>query len=141
MEAFAQGKSWLSLSVAMMLSLPGPDAVGAEPDGRHRADAAVSSASPTTGIASWYGVQHQGRRTAGGEIFEMDQLTAAHRTLPLGTHVRVTNLKNGRSVEVVINDRGPAIRNRLIDLSAGAATLLGMRASGLARVAVVPVVD
>jgi rare lipoprotein A len=141
MEAVARGKPWLTLSVAMMLWLPSPDAVGAEPDGRQRANVAPSSASPTTGIASWYGSQHQGRRTAGGEVFRMDQLTAAHRTLPLGTHVRVTNLKNGRSVDVVINDRGPAIRSRLIDLSAGAATLLGMRTSGLARVAVVPIVD
>jgi peptidoglycan lytic transglycosylase len=131
----------MGLSVAMALSLPGAAVLGAERSGTPVANTAPAVANASTGIASWYGAQHQGRRTAGGELFQMERLTAAHRTLRLGTHVRVTNLENGRSVEVVINDRGPAVPGRLIDVSAGAATLLGMRARGLARVAVTPIVD
>jgi rare lipoprotein A len=78
------------------------------------------------GLASWYGWE-SGRRTAMGTRFDPHRLTAAHRTLPLPTRVRVTNLKNGRSVEVVVNDRGPFKRGRLIDLSYGAARALGIR--------------
>ncbi len=88
------------------------------------------------GIASWYGGRHQGRLTASGEIFDENKLTAAHRTLPLVTRARVTNLEKGRSVEVRINDRGPYIRGRVIDLSARAAEELGMVEEGLARVRV-----
>lgn len=87
-----------------------------------------------TGQASWYGEPHHGRRTASGEIYDMYQLTAAHPTLPFGTRVRVTNLKNGRSVEVRINDRGPTAADRIIDLSYAAAQKLGALSSGLARV-------
>jgi rare lipoprotein A len=86
------------------------------------------------GIASWYGDRHQGRMTASGQIFDQNRLTAAHRTLPLDTKARVTNLGNGRSVDVTINDRGPYIRGRVIDLSARAARELGMARRGLARV-------
>jgi rare lipoprotein A len=74
-----------------------------------------------TGAASWYGKAHNGRPTASGEIYDMNDLTAAHRSLPLGTRVLVTNLKNGRSVEVRVNDRGPVDRGRIIDLSYAAA--------------------
>ena len=87
-----------------------------------------------TGIASWYGRQHQGKRTASGEAYDMNALTAAHRTLPLGTRVRVTNLDNGRSVDVRINDRGPFTRRRVIDLSYAAAQRLGAVGAGLFRV-------
>ncbi len=88
------------------------------------------------GIASWYGRDFHGRRTANGEIFDMRALSAAHRTLPLPTMVRVTNLENGRSVIVRVNDRGPFVKNRLIDLSWAAARELGFVHKGTARVRV-----
>jgi len=86
------------------------------------------------GLASWYGVPFHGRRTASGETYDMHQLTAAHRTLPFGTLVRVTNLRNGRKTEVRINDRGPFIEDRVIDLSLGAARALDMVARGVVPV-------
>jgi rare lipoprotein A len=89
-----------------------------------------------TGEASWYGERHQGRRTASGEVYDMRQLTAAHRALPLGTHVLVTNLQNGRSVEVRVNDRGPTVAGRIIDLSYAAARALGAIAEGTFPVSV-----
>ena len=89
------------------------------------------------GYASWYGPKFHGRRTASGEVFNMYSLTAAHRTLPLGTYVRVTNLKNGRSVVVKINDRGPFVRGRIIDLSYAAARRLGMVRDGVVPVEIV----
>jgi rare lipoprotein A len=87
-----------------------------------------------TGRASWYGKAHQGKRTASGERFDMHALTAAHRTLPFGTMVRVTDLKSGRSVDVRINDRGPYRRDRIIDLSYEAARKLGFVSRGTTRV-------
>ncbi len=87
-----------------------------------------------TGIASWYGPTFYGKRTASGAIFRKNALTAAHRTLPLGTRVRVENLENGRSVDVVINDRGPFVRGRVIDLSWKAANAIGMLGRGTAPV-------
>jgi peptidoglycan lytic transglycosylase len=86
------------------------------------------------GIASWYGPRFDGRTTASGERFDEDALTAAHATLALGTRVRVTNLRNGRSVVVRINDRGPAYRDRVVDLSRAAAAALGMIRRGTAPV-------
>lgn len=86
------------------------------------------------GVASWYGHPYHGRRAAGGQIYDMNKLTAAHRTLPFGTRVRVHNLANDASVEVVINDRGPFIEGRLIDLSLAAARILKLQQAGLARV-------
>jgi rare lipoprotein A len=86
------------------------------------------------GIASWYGKAHDGHITANGETFHMEALTAAHRTLPFGTVVRITNLQNGRTVKVRINDRGPYVRSRVIDLSAHAARDLGMSDGGVTRV-------
>ena len=88
------------------------------------------------GYASWYGPGFHGRRTASGEIFNMYDYTAAHRTLPFGTRVKVTNLKNGRSVIVRINDRGPAKKNRIIDLSYQAAKKIGMIRDGIVKVRV-----
>lgn len=85
------------------------------------------------GQASWYGRWHHGRKTASGERFNMYQMTAAHQTLPLGTIVRVTNLANGKTVKVRINDRGPYMRGRIIDLSMAAASALGMSKKGVAR--------
>lgn len=88
------------------------------------------------GWASWYGKDFHGRKTASGEVYDMYQLTAAHKTLPLGTSVMVTHLNNGRSVMVVINDRGPFVKGRIIDLSYAAAQALEMVAEGVARVRV-----
>ncbi|MDV6343261.1 septal ring lytic transglycosylase RlpA family protein [Nitrosomonas sp. Is37] len=85
------------------------------------------------GIASWYG-KESGNRTAMGTRFNPQGLTAAHKTLPLPTKVRVTNLSNGRTVDVVVNDRGPFKRNRLIDLSHGAAKKIGLHGLGQVRV-------
>ena len=89
-----------------------------------------------TGVASWYGDAFHGRPTATGEIFDMHGLTAAHTTLPLPSLVEVTNLQTGQSIIVRVNDRGPFVDDRLIDLSRGAADALGVRAQGLARVRV-----
>lgn len=89
-----------------------------------------------TGIASWYGPGFHGRSTANGEQFDMNGLTAAHRTLPMPSIVRVTNLENGRSIVVRVNDRGPFARGRIIDLSRRAAQLLGFIGNGTARVRV-----
>jgi rare lipoprotein A len=86
------------------------------------------------GTASWYGGRHHGRKTASGERFNMNALTAAHRTLQMGTVLRITNLDNGRTANVRINDRGPYAPGRVIDLSAAAARQLGMQQEGLARV-------
>ncbi len=88
-----------------------------------------------TGIASWYGPDFHGRATANGETYNMNDLTAAHRTLPFNTMLRVENLDNGRSVVVRINDRGPYVGNRVIDLSRRAAQEIDMIGPGTARVA------
>jgi rare lipoprotein A len=89
-----------------------------------------------TGIASWYGPKFDGKPTANGEIFDQDALTAAHKTLPLPSFVEVTNLENGRKLTVRVNDRGPFVDDRIIDLSRRSAQLLGMQAAGIARVRV-----
>lgn len=89
-----------------------------------------------TGIASWYGPAFHGRPTANGEIFDMNALTAAHRTLPMPSMVRVTNLENGRAVVLRVNDRGPFAHGRIIDVSRRAAQLLGFERQGTARVRV-----
>jgi rare lipoprotein A len=89
-----------------------------------------------SGIASWYGEYFHGRKTANGEWYDMNRLSAAHPTLPLPVYARVTNLENGRSLVVRVNDRGPFRRSRVIDLSKGAATQLGMVAQGTAPVRV-----
>ena len=91
------------------------------------------------GRASWYGAAFHRRPTASGERFDLHRMTCAHRTLPLGTTVRVTNLLNGRSVLVTITDRGPFRRHRDIDVSYGAARVLGMVQRGVARVRIEPV--
>ncbi|MDD5019530.1 MAG: septal ring lytic transglycosylase RlpA family protein [Candidatus Omnitrophica bacterium] len=88
----------------------------------------------TTGIASWYGKRFMGRATASGEIFDPEKMTAAHRRLSMGSIVRVTELKNARQVTVRINDRGPYIPGRIIDLSRAAARQLGILERGLAWV-------
>jgi len=89
-----------------------------------------------TGIASWYGAKFHGRKTANGEIYDMNALTAAHRTLQMPSYVRVTNLENGRSLVLLVNDRGPYARNRIIDVSRKGAQLLGFEKKGTTRVRV-----
>jgi rare lipoprotein A len=91
--------------------------------------------------SSWYGPGYDGHRTSSGERFDPKALTAASKTLPLGSSLRVTNLKNGRSTQVKINDRGPAVRGRSLDLSPAAAQKIGLTKSGVARVEITPVSD
>ncbi|OTG87590.1 septal ring lytic transglycosylase RlpA family lipoprotein [Acinetobacter sp. ANC 4558] len=89
-----------------------------------------------TGVASWYGRQFHGRPTASGEAYDMNALTAAHRTLPLNCYIRVTNDTTGKSVVVKVNDRGPFHGNRVVDLSYGAAKQLGITNQGTAKVSI-----
>ena len=115
----------------------GCGAVRVEP--RPSADSGREGASAVgdharVGLASWYGEFHHGRQTASGEVFDMTRLTAAHRTLPLGTRLRVTNLENGRIVRVRVNDRGPYVTGRVLDLSHEAARRLDMVERGVAPV-------
>lgn len=86
------------------------------------------------GTASWYGANFDGKETASGEKYNMHDMTAAHLTLPMGSYVRVTNLRNGKAVVVRVNDRGPIVPGRIIDVSYGAAQALQMKAHGLQRV-------
>jgi len=90
--------------------------------------------SEETGIASWYGHPYHGRRAANGEVYDMEKLTAAHRTLPFGTRLLVTNLSNGKRVEVRVNDRGPFAGGRILDLSRAAARQIELIGPGTARV-------
>jgi rare lipoprotein A len=101
-----------------------------------RAGAADDETYVKVGRASWYGAEFASRRTASGDVYDPSRLTGAHRTLPLGARVRVTNLHNGRSVLITINDRGPFTGRREIDLSLSAARALGMVRRGIARVKV-----
>src|SRR5690242_19859476 len=100
--------------------------------------APVPSSAPAlaseSGLASWYGHPYHGRRAANGEIYDMEQMTAAHRTLPFGTWVRVKNLDNDRTVDVRITDRGPFVRGRVLDLSRAAAVSIAMIGPGTAKV-------
>lgn len=124
----------LLLSILLVLlagcSSPGPSR-----------DSGGSAGYRAEGKASWYGSRHHGRRTASGERFDQHALTAAHRSLPLGSRVKVTNLRNQRSVVVRINDRGPHARSRIIDLSRAAAERLGMLRGGVAPVRVERLAD
>ena len=108
-----------------------PNLLQGTPGQTHHTNPAIKARKSQVGKASWYGRPFQHKRTASGETFDMYQLTAAHRTLPLGSWVKVTDLKNDRSVVVRINDRGPVPKNRIIDLSYGAAKMLGMSQNGI----------
>jgi rare lipoprotein A len=110
-------------------AIDAPNAVTSEPTAAERAEA---TGWQEKGIASWYGPRFQGKRTASGERFDTNELTAAHKTLPFGTRVRVKSLVNGKEVVVRINDRGPFIKGRIIDLSRAAAEALGL--SGIKQV-------
>ncbi len=103
-------------------------------DGTAEAQRAQVPVYVQQGVASWYGPGFHGRRTASGERFNQHDLTAAHKKLPLGTRVVVTNLRNGKSVEVEINDRGPYVRGRILDLSRAAAEQIDMKHSGVTPV-------
>ena len=105
------------------------------------ASAAFACPSPTTVRASYYGPGFNGRRTASGRIFRQGELTAAHRSLRFGTKVRVTNLRNGRDVVVTITDRGPYVRGRSLDLSAGAARAIGATGAGVVSVRLDPLCE
>lgn len=115
----------LALTPACASTRPGPALAGEE-----------RVAFAQEGVASFYGREHHGRRTASGAVFDDRRLTAAHRTLPFGTRVRVTNLDNGRHVVVTVTDRGPYRRERVIDVSRRAAKDLGFLREGTARVRV-----
>lgn len=91
-------------------------------------------AKTLVGKASWYGKRFHGRQTANGEIYDMFQFTAAHKTLPLGTWLKVTNLRNGKWIVVRVNDRGPYVGDRILDLSYGAAQMLNFRHKGIEKV-------
>jgi len=122
------GLAWLALAVVL--------AGCATVSPRARPTIGPAPGATEMGEASWYGAAHQGRLTSSGEPFDMYKLTAAHVTLPLGTRVLVTNLRNARSVEVRINDRGPWVRGRVIDLSYAAARELGAVSAGVVAVRV-----
>lgn len=125
----------LVLMLGITACTPPPKTAAPPPPAPQTGPAAVREPPARTpaivGKASWYGAFHHGRRTASGEIFDMRAHTAAHRTLPLGTRLRIRNLANGKSVDVRINDRGPVIRSRIIDVSHGVAVALDAVAAGV----------
>jgi rare lipoprotein A len=118
-----------SLAIILCLSL---GACSWVPKGDMQLDVGIKD----RGVASWYGEQFHGRQAANGELFDMEALTAAHRTMPLGSVVRVVNLTNGKHLYVRITDRGPYEKGRILDLSHGAAVQLGMEHEGMAHVQV-----
>jgi rare lipoprotein A len=126
-HVLAGGMAVLALLLLLGVAEPGPPSLAspdADPDTTHIGN----------GTASYYGAELAGRPTASGEPFDPSELTAAHRTLPFGSKLRVTNLRNGRTVVVRVNDRGPFARRRIIDLSYAAAQRLGMVQTGTVRV-------
>lgn len=129
----------MALALAAVLagcSTP-PTRTRPEPEAPAPAPARPPSAELGRGKASWYGPGFQGKRTASGERFDMNALTAAHRTLAFGTRVLVRNVRNGREVIVRINDRGPHVRDRIIDVSKAAAAALGIIDAGEAPVVLI----
>lgn len=121
--------------LASLLMLAACNATTANMAGTNSVSAeAATGQTIQRGNASWYGPGFHGRRTASGESFNSSAMTAAHRTLPFGTKVKVVNEKNGRSVVVRVNDRGPFIRGRIIDLAKGPAQALGVTSTGTAYV-------
>ncbi|WP_321572370.1 septal ring lytic transglycosylase RlpA family protein [Ramlibacter tataouinensis] len=125
--------AWMLMAVLTVLAgcATAPDRARPAPDA---AAQPKPGAELGRGKASWYGPGFHGKRTANGERFDMNELTAAHRTLPFGTRVRVRNVRNGREVVVRINDRGPQVSDRIIDLSKGAAAAIDMLQAGEAPV-------
>ena len=125
------GRGSLAFALVLGLALPLVTGCASSPRGSTTVPGAKVS---ETGVASYYAHKYHGRTTANGERFDMNDMTAAHKTLPFGTRVRVTNLNNGKSVTVRINDRGPFVKGRVIDLSLAAAKKLDMVGPGLAEV-------
>jgi rare lipoprotein A len=148
----ARLRAFFSLGFALLTLAAGPGCATHHPIARTPAPVPSSTPAPSIppsntesapaapgayieeGVASWYGVPFNGHRTSNGEIYDMFQLTAAHRTLPFGAIVRVTNLINGQQTEVRINDRGPFVAGRIIDLSLAAAQAIGLVGPGTGRV-------
>ncbi len=127
-------KALLLLAVVALLG----SGCASAPPSQRSVGASVTPSGPSVGIASYYGKQYHGRKTASGERFNMHELTAAHRTLPFGTNLKVTNLANDRSVVVRVNDRGPFKRDRILDVSLEAARRLQMVTAGTTRVRIEP---
>ncbi len=159
MTAIANNKSsifrastWAGIAVVLTVGITSTnssrsDATSIPPVAKSVASAPVNAAPAKPvhhwyqfGKASWYGQDFQGRTTASGESFNMFDLTCAHRSLPLGSLVRVTNLRNRKSVVLRVNDRGPVTEDRIIDLSYAAANLLGMRGIAKVRLELLPAV-
>ena len=141
-KTYGPALGWAVLCVAAGLCVFSPTvADGGRDDARAQAPVPVARAPEWTqkGRVSWYGPGFHGRRTANGEVFDTNEMTMAHRTLPFGTEVRVTNLTNGRSVVLRVNDRGPYVRGRIADLSHAAAARLGFVDDGVtpARIEVI----
>ena len=139
MSTSVVAKETTSKKVTQVKAVPATNNVGKTSVSRQVIKTSYSPSSATTkiaqsGVASYYGPGFHGRRTANGEAFDMHAMTAAHRTLPFGTKVKVTNLANGKSAIVRVNDRGPYANGRIIDLSVAAAKQIGSTNSGTARV-------
>jgi rare lipoprotein A len=127
---------WVLAAVLLAIAACAPEPAMRHPTIQPPDEPALAPQTLQQGVASWYGGKFAGRTTASGEIFDPKQLTAASRVLPFGAVVRVTNLHNGRQVEVRINDRGPFKRGRILDCSEEAARQLGFRARGTAQVVI-----
>jgi rare lipoprotein A len=124
--------AWLALAtLAVLVTACAPQATDSGSSPAVGAPAQGASSLTQRGIVSLYGHAFAGRKTASGEVFDPEALTMAHRTLPFGTRVRVTNLENRQNVEVVVNDRGPFVRDRIADLSLAAARRIGMVSDGV----------
>jgi rare lipoprotein A len=122
------------VSQAHEAAAPAPASQAPAPQAHEAAAPAGKPATPQVVTASWYGPGFHGQETASGETFDQHALTAAHRTLPLGTVAKVTNLETGQSVTVKINDRGPYVKGRQLDLSQAAAKQIGLTKKGIAKV-------
>jgi rare lipoprotein A len=122
------------LGFALVVTVLWSPTFRANPPERELVIRPIPEPAPITGLASWYGEAFHGRTTASGEVYDMHGLTAAHRNLPLGTWAEITNLRNGRFVTVRINDRGPSIKGRTLDVSKAAAQALGFVGAGITTV-------
>ena len=121
------------------LALNMPQAALPKPNNTKKVTGKLSTSKLAQGIASWYGKQFHGKKTATGELFDMNAMTAAHNSLPLDSYAEITNIKNNRTVIVRINDRGPFVDHRILDLSYFAAKKLGMHEVGISKVAIKPI--
>ena len=133
------GKALFLVLSTVMLGAGCASTTSTDHQGDHQRVTSTADLRPSVGIASYYGKKYHGRKTASGETYNMNALTAAHRTMPFGTQVKVTNLANDRSVVVRINDRGPFVKDRVVDVSLEAARRLQIVGAGTARVLLEPV--